>query len=52
MYDHINQRNISSKDNNRKISIYAWVNNINNQVYKSSEYPLYIRLSDYYLHDT
>lgn len=46
--DPINQRSLIRKDNNGKIGIYAWVNNINNKVYIGSGDPLYTRLSDYY----
>lgn len=46
--DPLNQINIICKNNNGKIGIYAWVNNINNKVYIGSGDPLYTRLSDYY----
>lgn len=46
--DPANQRNIIRKDNNGKVGVYAWVNNINNKVYIGSGDPLYTRLSDYY----
>ena len=42
--DPINQRSLIRKDNNGKIGIYAWVNNINNKVYIGSGDPLYTRL--------
>lgn len=46
--DPVNQRKEIREDNNGKIGVYAWVNNINNKVYVGSGDPLYIRLSDYY----
>lgn len=46
--DPLNQRRLIYKDNNSKIGIYAWYNNINGKVYVGSGDPLYTRLSDYY----
>lgn len=46
--DPANQRIQIREDNNGKIGVYAWVNNINKKVYVGSGDPLYTRLSDYY----
>lgn len=46
--DPVNQRSIIREENNGKVGVYAWVNNINNKVYVGSGDPLYTRLSDYY----
>lgn len=36
------------KDNNGKIGVYAWINNINGKFCIGSGDQLYVRLSDYY----
>jgi len=44
----LGQRDLIHKDNNGKIGVYAWINNINGKFYIGSGDPLYVRLSDYY----
>lgn len=46
--DPTNQRDLIREDNNRKVGIYSWVNNINGKFYIGSGNSLYLRLSDYY----
>ena len=46
--DPSNQRDLIREDNNGKVGIYSWVNNINGKFYIGSGDPLYLRLSDYY----
>nr|YP_009262017.1 GIY-YIG endonuclease [Chrysoporthe austroafricana]AMX22092.1 GIY-YIG endonuclease [Chrysoporthe austroafricana] len=41
-------RELIRKDNNGKIGVYCWFNNINGRYYIGSGNPLYSRLSDYY----
>ena len=44
----ISQREQIRKENNGKIGVYAWINNINGKFYIGSGNPLYLRISDYY----
>ena len=46
--DPLNQRDLIRKDNNDKIGIYCWINNINEKFYIGRGAPLYLRISDYY----
>jgi group I intron endonuclease len=46
--DPLNQRDLIRIDNNSKIGIYCWTNNINKKFYIGKGDPLYSRISDYY----
>jgi len=46
--DPLNQRDLIRKDNNDKVGIYCWTNNINEKFYIGRGDPLYLRISDYY----
>ena len=41
-------RELIRKDNNEKVGVYCWFNNVNGKFYIGSGDPLYLRLSDYY----
>lgn len=41
-------RELIRKDNNGKVGVYCWFNNVNGKFYIGSGDPLYFRLSDYY----
>jgi group I intron endonuclease len=41
-------RELIRKDNNGKVGVYCWFNNVNGKFYIGSGDPLYLRLSDYY----
>jgi len=46
--DPLNSRDLIREENNGKVGIYCWVNNVNEKNYIGSGEPLYLRLSDYY----
>ena len=44
----VESRELIRKDNNGKVGVYCWFNNVNGKFYVGSGDPLYMRLSDYY----
>lgn len=51
IYDNpIDSRSLIREENNGKVGVYCWVNNVNGKYYVGSGDPLYLRLSDYYQH--
>lgn len=44
----LESRELIRKDNNGKVGVYCWFNNIKGKYYIGSGDPLYLRLSDYY----
>jgi hypothetical protein len=46
--DPINSRNLIREENNGKVGVYCWFNNVNKKFYIGSGDPLYLRISDYY----
>lgn len=44
----IDTRELIREENNGKVGVYCWVNNVNGKYYIGSGDPLYLRLSDYY----
>jgi hypothetical protein len=46
--DPIGSRNLIREENNGKVGVYCWLNNVNGKFYIGSGDPLYLRISNYY----